>query len=210
MGYRKTFSSLLKTFKEWQKYFWDDTAQFSLNTGKFWRTLNRKKGNRIVHGCIADNASQKRLFSQIVRIKAGADYTKSIGKDLGVIATANTVEHPIPEFTVTVELGATGPRELIDFKKYGHDGIWIESRINNGEWAFLAIDTVKPSRRKPPSPRQHPRNPRVPAALVGQERTLWRMERGAEGGGGGLIVNTDCVGSQAETWEPTNLPLMGA
>ncbi len=87
---------------------------------------------------------QKRLFSQITRIKAGAGYTDSIGKDLGVVATANTTEHPVPEFTVTVELGATGPRVRIDFKKYGHDGIWIECRINNGEWAFLAIDTVKP------------------------------------------------------------------
>jgi hypothetical protein len=38
---------------------------------------------------------------------------------------------------------ATGPRVRIDFKKYGHDGIWIEFRINNGEWAFLVIDTVK-------------------------------------------------------------------
>ena len=36
------------------------------------------------------------------------------------------------------------PINGIDFKKYGHDGIWIESRINGGEWAFLAIDTVKP------------------------------------------------------------------
>ena len=32
----------------------------------------------------------------------------------------------------------------IDFKKYGHDGIWIESRINGGNWPILAIDTVKP------------------------------------------------------------------
>ena len=25
--------------------------------------------------------------------------------------------------------------------KYGHDGVWIEGRINGGDWAFLAINT---------------------------------------------------------------------
>jgi hypothetical protein len=63
---------------------------------------------------------------------------------MGVIATGNTIDHPVPEFTVNVEMGATGSRVRIDFKKYGHDGIWIESRTNGSEWAFLAIDTVKP------------------------------------------------------------------
>jgi len=32
----------------------------------------------------------------------------------------------------------------IDFKKYGHNGVWIETRTNGGDWTFLAIDTVKP------------------------------------------------------------------
>jgi hypothetical protein len=87
---------------------------------------------------------QKRLFSQIARIKASLNYNQAIGQNLGVIAIPNTVEHPVPEFTVMVELGAIGSRVRIDFKKYGHDGIWIESRINGGDWAFLAIDTIKP------------------------------------------------------------------
>jgi len=87
---------------------------------------------------------QRRLFSQIARIKVSLNYTDVIGHDLGIIASANTVEHLIPEFTVSVELGKAGSRVRIDFKKYGHDGIWIESRINNGDWIFLAIDTVKP------------------------------------------------------------------
>ena len=87
---------------------------------------------------------KKRLFNQIARIKASPNYTEVIGHDLGIIAKANTVEHLIPESTITVELGATGNRVRIDFKKYGHDGIWIESRINGGDWAFLAIDTIKP------------------------------------------------------------------
>ena len=87
---------------------------------------------------------QKRLFSQITRIKASPNYTDVIGHDLGIIATSNTVEHLIPEPTVTVELGETGSRVRIDFKKYEHEGIWIESRINGvGDWVFLAVNTIK-------------------------------------------------------------------
>ena len=93
---------------------------------------------------MAEPGIKKRLFNQIARIKASPNYTEVIGHDLGIIAKANTVEHLIPESIIAVELGATGNRVRIDFKKYGHDGIWIESRINGGDWAFLAIDTVKP------------------------------------------------------------------
>ena len=63
---------------------------------------------------------------------------------MGIIGSSKTVEHLIPEPTVSVELGKTGSRVRIDFKKHGHDGIWIESRINGGNWEFLAVDTVKP------------------------------------------------------------------
>jgi len=63
---------------------------------------------------------------------------------LGIIAIPNTVEHLIPDYSLTVELGEDTPIVRIDFNKYGHDGIYIESRINNGEWAFLDIDTVTP------------------------------------------------------------------
>jgi hypothetical protein len=93
---------------------------------------------------------QKRLFSQIARIKASPNYTEVIGKDLGIIAIPDTVEHPVPEFWLTAEFGLETPQVRIDFTKYGHEGIWIESRINEGEWAFLAIDTVKPYLDKRP------------------------------------------------------------
>jgi len=87
---------------------------------------------------------QKRLSSQIVRIKASPNYTDVIGHDLGIIAASNSVEHLIPEPTVSVELGKNGSRVRIDFNKYGHDGIWIECRINGGDWVFIGVDTVKP------------------------------------------------------------------
>ncbi len=87
---------------------------------------------------------KKRLLNQVARIKTNLNYTETIGHDLGIIAIASNVEHPIPEFTASVEQGSNGNRVRIDFNKYGHEGILIESRTNNGDWVFLAIDTVKP------------------------------------------------------------------
>jgi hypothetical protein len=52
--------------------------------------------------------------------------------------------HPVSEYSLTVALGLESRQVRIDFTKYGHEGIWIESRINGGERAFLAIDTIKP------------------------------------------------------------------
>lgn len=87
---------------------------------------------------------QKRLTSQIIRIKASSKYTEAIGHDLGIIASSSTVEHLIPVPSILLELGESGQRVAINFNKYGHEGVWIESRINGGEWLFLAIDTLKP------------------------------------------------------------------
>ena len=53
---------------------------------------------------------QKRLFSQIARIKASLNYNEPIGKDLGIIAIPDTVDHPVPEYCLTVELGLEVPQ----------------------------------------------------------------------------------------------------
>ena len=87
---------------------------------------------------------KKRLLNQIARIKINPSYTETIGHDLGIIATTSTVEHFVPIPEAFVELGDTGQRVTINFNKYGHDGVLIESRINGGEWAFLAIYIIKP------------------------------------------------------------------
>ncbi len=84
----------------------------------------------------------KRLLSQVSRIKVSIKYTDAIGHDLGIIASANTTEHLVPVPNVLVELGTSGQRGSIYFNKYGHDGVWIESRTNGGDWVFLAIATL--------------------------------------------------------------------
>jgi hypothetical protein len=85
-----------------------------------------------------------RLFAQIARIKTHPGYTETLGRDLGLIATGNNAEHPYPDFTAAAEAGRTHEVVQINFTKYGHDGVWIESRRGGGNWEFLAIDTVKP------------------------------------------------------------------
>jgi len=87
---------------------------------------------------------QKRLFGQIARIKTSLNYTDIIGQDLGITIVPSSVQYLVPEFTLSVEQGAIGSQVRLDFTKHGHDGIWIESRVNGGEWKFLAVNTIKP------------------------------------------------------------------
>ena len=85
-----------------------------------------------------------RLFNQIGRIKLSGSYTETIGTDLGVIGAEDATEHPVPEFTLTVQQGTTSQIVRIDFTKFGHKGVYLESRRGTGAWEFLGIDTTKP------------------------------------------------------------------
>lgn len=85
-----------------------------------------------------------RLFNQVGRIKLSTAYTDSIGQSLQIVGTPITTAHPFPDFTATVTQGAAQQQVPLNFTKFGHDGVWIESRRNAGAWEFLAIDTVKP------------------------------------------------------------------
>ena len=85
-----------------------------------------------------------RLFNQVGRIKLSTAYTDSIGQSLQIVGTPITTAHPFPDFTATVTQGAAQQQVQLNFTKFGHNGVWIESRRNAGPWEFLAIDTVKP------------------------------------------------------------------
>ncbi len=86
----------------------------------------------------------KRLFAQIARLKTSAGYNEMIGQDLQIIGTESADTHLFPDFTTTVEDGPTCQCARLDFTKFGHEGVYIESRRNGGAWEFLAIDTKKP------------------------------------------------------------------
>ena len=85
-----------------------------------------------------------RVFNLIARIKIGASYTDSIGLDLGIVGGYDTKEHVTPDYSVTTERGAQIEQASISFTKFGHDGVSIEGRRNQGEWGFLAIAMLKP------------------------------------------------------------------
>ena len=85
-----------------------------------------------------------RLFNLIARIKIGTGYTESIGLDLGIVGGLDATEHLTPEYTVVTERGALIEQASISFTKYGHDGVSIDGRRNQGDWEFLAISMLKP------------------------------------------------------------------
>lgn len=86
----------------------------------------------------------KRLFNQVARIKMHASYTAAIGEDLQIIGQEDSAEHLVPAFSVKVQDGTLQQSALIKFVKFGHDGVYIESRVNGGAWEFLSIDTKTP------------------------------------------------------------------
>ena len=85
-----------------------------------------------------------RLFAQVARIKNSLGCNDYIMNELGIIAVADTTEYPWPDFSLTFEHGPDLHRVRITFTKRGHDGVWIESRNNGGEWVALGVDNAKP------------------------------------------------------------------
>ena len=85
-----------------------------------------------------------RVFNQVARIKKSGGYTEPIGTDLGVIGAEDATVHEFPEFTTKVEQGPTGQRVRLPFTKFGHKGVFIESRRGTGAWEMLGIDLESP------------------------------------------------------------------
>ncbi len=85
-----------------------------------------------------------RLFMLVQRIKLSTGYNEAIGQDLDIIGSQDSSTHPVPEFTAISERGSHTERAKISFTKYGHDGVAIEGRINNGAWSALGIAMLKP------------------------------------------------------------------
>jgi hypothetical protein len=84
-----------------------------------------------------------RIFTLVSKIKLAANYTEAIGTDLGVVGSEET-EKLTPKFSATPEQGEGCQCVKLGFYKYGHMGVYLESRRGNGGWEFLAIDTESP------------------------------------------------------------------
>jgi hypothetical protein len=63
---------------------------------------------------------------------------------LRVIGQEDAAAHLEPQFTAKTEDAAGWQAVRLKFTKFGHAGVYIESRRNGGAWAFLAIDTETP------------------------------------------------------------------
>ena len=88
-----------------------------------------------------------RTFAAIKRLKTSSGYlanAEAIGQDLRIIGATDTAEHPVPEYKLKVEDGPSCQCVRIDFTKFGHQAVYIESRRNAGAWEFRAIDVEKP------------------------------------------------------------------
>lgn len=84
-----------------------------------------------------------RIFALIAKMKLSAGYTEAIGTDLGIVGTEGT-EKATPKFLIAPEQGEGCQCVKLTFYKYGHMGVYIESRRGTGAWEFLAIDTESP------------------------------------------------------------------
>jgi hypothetical protein len=84
-----------------------------------------------------------RIFALITKMKLSAAYTEAIGTDLGIVGSQET-EKATPKFLIAPEQGDGCQCVKLTFYKYGHMGVYIESRRGTGAWEFLAIDTESP------------------------------------------------------------------
>lgn len=84
-----------------------------------------------------------RIFALVAKMKLAANYTETIGTDLGIVGAEETAK-PVPKFTATLEQGTGCQCVKLVFYKYTHMGVYIESRRGTGPWEFLSIDTQSP------------------------------------------------------------------
>ena len=85
-----------------------------------------------------------RLFDLVSDIKHADGYTKTIGDDLGIEGGEDATQHAVPE--ISADVIADSPNESVElsFTKYGHTGVYFESRRGNLGWQFLGVDTDSP------------------------------------------------------------------
>lgn len=87
-----------------------------------------------------------RVFELVAIIKAAPGYNETIGEDLGIIGSAATQheDQATPAFKLHLQPGPACQAVKITFKKYGHQGVWIECQRGTGAWEFVAVDSESP------------------------------------------------------------------
>ena len=87
-----------------------------------------------------------RIFDLVSEIKEADAYTETIGQDLKIIGAEEPSSQTAPKLRLAVEQGGGCECVKIGFVKYGHMGVFIESRRGGAgaPWEFLGIDTESP------------------------------------------------------------------
>jgi hypothetical protein len=85
-----------------------------------------------------------RIFALIAKMKLAAGYNDTIGTDLRIVGSEGT-EKATPKFSATLEQGAACQCVRLSFFKYGHMGVYIETRRGGSQvWEMLTVDTESP------------------------------------------------------------------
>ena len=85
-----------------------------------------------------------RLFDLISEIKENDAYTETMGLTLGIVGSVAPPSQPVPGLKAEVIQGGGCQCVKLSFIKYGHMGVYLESRRAAGAWEFLGIDTDSP------------------------------------------------------------------
>lgn len=92
----------------------------------------------------------ERVFKLVRRLKNRQTYTEGIGSQLGITITASQVAHDVPELKLRTVSGPAGMQVLIRYQKWGHYGLWLESRRGAGDWEPFPVNTRVPFRDDQP------------------------------------------------------------
>lgn len=85
-----------------------------------------------------------RIFTAAAKMKLSPNFTDAIGTDLGIVGSEDASTKPVPKFIAETVQGSGCECVSLRFFKYGHVGVYIESRRGTGAWEFLSIDTESP------------------------------------------------------------------
>ena len=85
-----------------------------------------------------------RIFAMAATLKLMKNFTDSVGVDLGILGSEDVRVAGTPKFTVATLRGDSAEGVRLVFFKYGHTGVFIETRRGGGAWETLGIDTESP------------------------------------------------------------------
>lgn len=79
----------------------------------------------------------RRVFKMVQLIKNSPGYTKGLGVGLGIEGNLHTVNAEVPVFRLKAVRGAVWEMARLDYRRYGHLCVEIQTRRGGGDWEPL-------------------------------------------------------------------------